>query len=40
MESLEDLYEAGVTDISEEFAEYGFMIRKRNISEMQALADA
>lgn len=40
VESLEDLYEAGVTDISEELAEYGFLIRKRNISEMQALADA
>lgn len=29
-----------MTDISEELAEYGFLIRKRNISEMQALADA
>lgn len=40
VESLEDLYEAGVTEISEELAEYGFLIRQKNLSEMQALADA
>ena len=40
VESLEALYKAGVTEISEELAEYGFLIRQKNLSEMQALADA
>lgn len=40
VESLEQLQGAGVTEFSDEISDYGFVIRKKNLSEIQALADA
>ncbi|WP_256059831.1 hypothetical protein [Corynebacterium pseudogenitalium] len=40
VESLEQLYDAGVNEISDEISDYGFVIRKKNLTEIQALADA
>ena len=40
VESLEQLYDAGVNEVSDEISDYGFVIRKKNLSEIQALADA
>ena len=40
VESLEQLYDAGVNEISDEISGYGFVIRKKNLTEIQALADA
>lgn len=40
IENLEQLQGAGVTEFSDEISDYGFVIRKKNLSEIQALADA
>ncbi|UUA86721.1 hypothetical protein [Corynebacterium pseudogenitalium] len=40
VECLEQLQGAGVTECSDEISDYGFVIRKKNLSEIQALADA
>lgn len=40
VESLEQLQSAGLTEFSDEISDYGFVIRKKNLSEIQALADA
>lgn len=40
VESLEQLYDAGVNEVSDEISDYGFVIRKKNLTKIQALADA
>ena len=40
IESLEQLYDAGVNEVSDEISDYGFVIRKKNLTKIQALADA